>query len=144
MGMNDINSLAHTKWNCKYHIVFAPKYRRKVFYQEKREAVGKILRRLCEWKGVYREPAKRGQNGWATYHESVRPVYGRQVTILRSWQTVLTRLTRARGTWGFARISKTTRLAGGCLFISIRGQFLCLQSTPICPWQVLAYLSGRY
>ena len=52
MGMNDINSLAHTKWNCKYHIVFAPKYRRKVFYQEKREAVGKILRRLCEWKGV--------------------------------------------------------------------------------------------
>ena len=52
MGMNDINSLAHTKWNCKYHIVFAPKYRRKVFYQEKREAVGKILRRLCEWKEV--------------------------------------------------------------------------------------------
>ena len=52
MGMNDINSLAHTKWNCKYHIVFAPKYRRKVFYQEKREAVGKLLRRLCEWKGV--------------------------------------------------------------------------------------------
>ena len=52
MGMNDTNSLAHTKWNCKYHIVFAPKYRRKVFYQEKREAVGKILRRLCEWKGV--------------------------------------------------------------------------------------------
>ena len=52
MGVNDINSLAHTKWNCKYHIVFAPKYRRKVFYQEKREAVGKILRRLCEWKGV--------------------------------------------------------------------------------------------
>ena len=52
MGMNDINSLAHTKWNCKYHIVFAPKYRRKVFYKEKREAVGKILRQLCEWKGV--------------------------------------------------------------------------------------------
>ena len=54
MGMNDINSLAHTKWNCKYHIVFAPKYRRKVFYQEKREAVGKILRRLCELKYKYR------------------------------------------------------------------------------------------
>ena len=43
MGMNDINSLAHTKWNCKYHIAFAPKYRWKVFYQEKREAIGKIL-----------------------------------------------------------------------------------------------------
>ena len=48
----DKNSLAHTSWNCKYHIVFAPKYRRKVFYKEKREAVGKILRQLCEWKGV--------------------------------------------------------------------------------------------
>jgi len=52
MGINDINSLSHTKWNCKYHIVFAPKYRRKVFYKEKREVIGKILRQLCEWKGV--------------------------------------------------------------------------------------------
>ena len=52
MGMNDVNSLSHTKWNCKYHIVFAPKYRRKVFYREKRAAIGKILRQLCEWKGV--------------------------------------------------------------------------------------------
>ena len=52
MGLNNINSLSHTKWNCKYHIVFAPKYRRKVFYEEKRLAVGKILRQLCEWKGV--------------------------------------------------------------------------------------------
>lgn len=50
--MNDIKSLAHTKWNCKYHIVFAPKYRRQVFYGEKRREVGNILRRLCEWKGV--------------------------------------------------------------------------------------------
>ena len=53
MSLNDINSLSHTKWNCKYHIVFAPKYRRKVFYQEKRAEVGKILRQLCEWKGVH-------------------------------------------------------------------------------------------
>ena len=52
MGLNDIHSLSHTKWNCKYHIVFAPKYRRKVFYQEKRREIGKILRQLCEWKGV--------------------------------------------------------------------------------------------
>ncbi len=51
MSLNDINSLSHTKWNCKYHIVFAPKYRRKVFYHERREAVGKILRQLCDWKG---------------------------------------------------------------------------------------------
>ena len=53
MGLNDIHSLSHTKWNCKYHIVFAPKYRRKVFYQEKRREVGKILRQLCECKGVH-------------------------------------------------------------------------------------------
>ena len=52
MGMNDLNSLSHSRWNCKYHIVFAPKYRRKVFYKEKRAAIGKILRELCEWKGV--------------------------------------------------------------------------------------------
>ena len=52
MSLNDIHSLSHTKWNCKYHIVFAPKYRRKVFYFEKRAAIGKILRQLCEWKGV--------------------------------------------------------------------------------------------
>ena len=52
MSLNDINSLSHTKWICKYHIVFAPKYRRKVFYKEKRAAIGKILRQLCEWKGV--------------------------------------------------------------------------------------------
>ena len=52
VSLNDINSLSHTSWNCKYHIVFAPKYRRKVFYEEKRLAVGKILRQLCEWKGV--------------------------------------------------------------------------------------------
>lgn len=50
--MNDSNSLAHTKWNCKYHVVFAPKYRRKVFYREKRREIGKILRMLCEWKKI--------------------------------------------------------------------------------------------
>ena len=45
-------SLAHTVWNCKYHIVFAPKYRRKVFFNEKRIDIGKILRKLCEFKQV--------------------------------------------------------------------------------------------
>ena len=44
--------LAHTVWNCKYHIVFAPKYRRKVFFNEKRIEIGKILRKLCEFKQV--------------------------------------------------------------------------------------------
>ena len=50
--MDDVNSLAHTKWNCKYHVVFASKYRRKVFYEEKRIEIGAILRELCRWKGV--------------------------------------------------------------------------------------------
>ena len=50
--MNDTNSLSHTKWNCKYHIVFAPKYRRKIFYGEKRLEIGAILRELCKWKGI--------------------------------------------------------------------------------------------
>ena len=50
--MGDTKKLAHTQWNCKYHIVFAPKYRRQVFYGEKKRAIGEILRKLCEWKGV--------------------------------------------------------------------------------------------
>ena len=50
--MDDVKSLTHTKWNCKYHIVFAPKYRRKVFYEEKRQEIGAILRESCRWKGV--------------------------------------------------------------------------------------------
>ena len=45
-------SLAHTKWNCKYHRVFAPKYRRKVFFDDKRQEIRDILRTLCKWKGV--------------------------------------------------------------------------------------------
>lgn len=49
---NDRNSLAHTVWNCKYHIDFAPKYRRKVFFEEKRLEIREIFRKLCEWKGI--------------------------------------------------------------------------------------------
>lgn len=48
----DKNSLAHTKWNCKYHIVFAPKYRRQIIYGKIKRDVGIILRRLCEYKGI--------------------------------------------------------------------------------------------
>ena len=50
--MNDLKTLSHTTWNCKYHLVFAPKYRRKTFYGERRYEIGKILRELCGWKGV--------------------------------------------------------------------------------------------
>ena len=50
--MNDINSLSHSKWRCKYHIVFAPKYRRMAIYGEIKQDIGKILRQLCENKGV--------------------------------------------------------------------------------------------
>ncbi len=51
-NQESLHSLSHTKWNCKYHVVFAPKYRRKVFYGEKRLEIGKILRELCNWKGI--------------------------------------------------------------------------------------------
>ena len=50
--MDDINSLSHSKWRCKYHIVFAPKYRRQVIYKDIRKDIGVILRKLCEQKSV--------------------------------------------------------------------------------------------
>ena len=49
---NDDSSLSHTKWNCKYHIVFIPKYRRKAIYGKLRADIGKILRQLCDYKNV--------------------------------------------------------------------------------------------
>ena len=48
----DVNSLAHTKWECKYHIVFAPKYRRQIIYKAIRADVGEILGSLCRRKGI--------------------------------------------------------------------------------------------
>ena len=48
----DNNSLAHTKWECKYHNVFAPKYRRQIIYKDIKEDVGKILGTLCRRKGI--------------------------------------------------------------------------------------------
>ena len=56
--MKDINSLSHSSWRCKYHIVFAPKYRRQVIYGKIKANVGKILRELCERKGVEIEAAE--------------------------------------------------------------------------------------
>ena len=46
------NSLAHTKWTCKYHIVFTPKYRRKIIYKELRADIQQIIKDLCKWKGI--------------------------------------------------------------------------------------------
>ena len=48
----DVSSLAHTKWECKYHIVFAPKYRRKVIYGKIKQDIGQMLRKLREYKGI--------------------------------------------------------------------------------------------
>lgn len=48
----DKSSLTHTKWDCKYHIVFAPKYRRQVIYGKMKREIGKIIRQLCDRKGV--------------------------------------------------------------------------------------------
>ena len=52
MTRDDISSLAHSKWNCKYQVVFAPKYRRMVIYNQIKVDIGKILRKLCEQKGI--------------------------------------------------------------------------------------------
>ena len=52
MTSNDKKILSHSQWNCKYHIAFAPKYRRKVFYESHRKAIMEIIRELCQWKGV--------------------------------------------------------------------------------------------
>lgn len=49
----DNNSLSHTKWNCKYHIVFAPKFRRKIIYGQLKEDIANILSTLCKRKGVH-------------------------------------------------------------------------------------------
>jgi len=49
---NKANSLSHTKWTCKYHIVFTPKYRRKIIYNQYKESVRDILKQLCAYKGV--------------------------------------------------------------------------------------------
>ncbi len=49
---NKSNDMAHTKWMCKYHIVFAPKYRRKIIYNQYKESILDILKQLCSYKGV--------------------------------------------------------------------------------------------
>ena len=70
----DINSLAHTKWNCKYHIVFAPKYRRKVAYGKMKQDIANILSMLCKRKGVEivrseeRRVGKECRSRWSPYH----------------------------------------------------------------------------
>ena len=49
----DSNSLSHTRWNCKYHIVFAPKYRRKIIYGQLKRDIANMLSMLCKRKGVH-------------------------------------------------------------------------------------------
>jgi putative transposase len=50
--MHDWQSLSHVRWDCKYHIVFIPKFRKKVMYGQRRKAIGRIMRQLCEQRGV--------------------------------------------------------------------------------------------
>ena len=52
MSTNDNKILSHSVWNCKYHIVFAPKYRRKTFYESHRKEIMNLIKELCQWKGV--------------------------------------------------------------------------------------------
>ena len=48
----DVSSLAHTKWECKYHIVFASKYRRQIIYGKIKQDIGQMIRKLCQYKGT--------------------------------------------------------------------------------------------
>ena len=66
--MNDINSLSHSRWRCKYHIVFAPKYRRQEIYGDIREDNGVILRKLCEQKKVEIAIGSVAVNVFSTFH----------------------------------------------------------------------------
>ena len=52
MKNKDVQSLSHSKWRCQYHIVFSPKYRRQEIYGKIKADIGKILRKLCDQKGV--------------------------------------------------------------------------------------------
>ena len=52
MNTNDNKILSHSVWNCKYHIVFSPKYRIKIFYESHRKEIMNIIKELCQWKGV--------------------------------------------------------------------------------------------
>ena len=52
MNHNDNKILSHSTWNCKYHIVFAPKYRRKIYYESHRKEIMEIIKELCRWKEV--------------------------------------------------------------------------------------------
>ena len=51
----DVSSLAHTKWECKYHIVFASKYRRQIIYGKIKQDIGQMIRKLCQYKGTRTE-----------------------------------------------------------------------------------------
>lgn len=64
----DIHNLLHTQWEYKYHIVFAPQYRRKVFYGQKCYEIGQILRELCKWKGVNMLEGEACPDHIYTYH----------------------------------------------------------------------------
>ena len=68
----DINSLAHTKWNCKYHIVFAPKYRRKIIYGQLKRDIANILSMLCEYYGAAEPPVRCGESHLSGLTEPLR------------------------------------------------------------------------
>ena len=75
MKRDDISSLAHSKWNCKYHEVLVPKHPRKVFYGTQRLEIGQILKQLCNWYGVTRWKQKLVQIIFAflcRYHLSIQ------------------------------------------------------------------------
>ena len=150
MSLNDINSLSHTKWNCKYHMLveIPPKLSvsRSSFmgiwkaraaqccmsnsgsWSTSTEAGSLVQRVLCGYGrkehepncSAHQEPVERGPTGRTANNEWNWPVHGRQVTVSARLADRITRLTRARGTEGFARISKTTGFVGGFAYLHIK------------------------
>ena len=84
----DVSSLAHTKWECKYHIVFAPKYRRQVIYGKIKQDIGQMLRKLCEYKGITRRSTSiltRRRTSSRTTTKTCPSVLRRGRSICSSW-----------------------------------------------------------
>ena len=93
------NSLAHTKWLCKYHIVFTPKYRRKAIYNQYRKDLGEILRRLCMWKGVEIIEGHWSGQGFLDNYLSIfrrHLALSRKAPYIRSWNATAACCSRVR------------------------------------------------
>jgi len=109
----DTNSLAHMQWNCKYHIVFVPKYRRQVIYGKTKADMGIMLRKLCEYKGVEILEAEACKDH---IHMLFKEVNGYFLPIL--WSQPLKFIIRTASGYLFSSLADLSR----CVFFSRRSR----------------------